>query len=145
MSSDIVKIRVKFDVNEIEIETTRGALKDTINAVQGLVQELKVSRPITEHPSKTREEVKEIPTIKIERGESLPSIIIKLFSTEWGRKPRKLMEVKETLESYGLIYPRQSVAVALLRLAKDGRLRRFKGADEEYLYTATTGILERTG
>jgi hypothetical protein len=145
MSSDVVKIKVKFDVNEIEIETTREALKDTINAAQGLIQELKASKPTLGHPSKIWEEVKEIPAIKIEKGESLPSIITKLFSTEWGRKPRKLMEVKETLESYGLIYPRQSVAVALLRLAKDGKLRRFKGADEEYLYTATTGILEHTG
>jgi len=45
------------------------------------------------------------------------------------------------LETFGLIYPKQSVAVALLRLAKEGKLRRFKQPDGEFVYTVPTSLL----
>ncbi|MDG6898845.1 MAG: hypothetical protein JRN24_03800, partial [Nitrososphaerota archaeon] len=54
----------------------------------------------------------------------------------WGRERRKLSDVREALQSYGLNYPKQSVAVALLRLAKTTKIRRFKAEDGEYVYTA---------
>ncbi|MGC9189137.1 MAG: hypothetical protein ACP5GG_00190, partial [Conexivisphaera sp.] len=51
----------------------------------------------------------------------------------WGRRPRRLSEVMDALSSFGLIYPKSSVAVALLRLAKEGEIRRFKEGGE-YVY-----------
>ena len=68
-------------------------------------------------------------------------MISKFFADPWGMSPRKLMEVREALQSYGLNYPKQSVAVALLRLAKSSRIRRFKGEGGEYVYTASTGAV----
>jgi hypothetical protein len=81
-----------------------------------------------------------IPTVTIEKGDSLSDVISKFFSDSWGRSPKKLMEVREALQSYGLNYPKQSVAVALLRLAKGSRIRRFKGEGGEFVYTASTGV-----
>jgi hypothetical protein len=78
----------------------------------------------------------------VEKGESLPSIMTKLFGFSWGRTPRRLIEVKGALESFGLVYPRQSVAVALLRLAQEGKLRRFKGPDGDFLYTSSTSLMQ---
>jgi len=63
-------------------------------------------------------------------------VIGKFFSGPWGRERRKLSDVREALQSYGLNYPKQSVAVALLRLAKTTKLRRFKAEDGEYVYTS---------
>ncbi|MFC1755742.1 hypothetical protein ACFL96_20520, partial [Thermoproteota archaeon] len=80
------------------------------------------------------------PEIHIDRGDSLTEIIVKLFVQLWGSKPRKLGEIREVLQSYGQVYPKQSVAVALLRLAQSGRLRRFKGESGEYVYTASTTL-----
>jgi hypothetical protein len=68
-------------------------------------------------------------------------VISKFFADPWGRSPRKLMEVREALQSYGLNYPKQSVAVALLRLAKSSKIRRFKGEGGEYVYTASTAAI----
>jgi len=45
--------------------------------------------------------------------------------------------VREVLQSYGMNYPKQSVAVALLRLAKATKIRRFKAEDGEFVYTAS--------
>jgi hypothetical protein len=82
-----------------------------------------------------------IPIVTIEKGDSLSEVISKFFSDSWGRSPKKLMEVREALQSYGLNYPKQSVAVALLRLAKGSKIRRFKGEGGEYVYTASTGAV----
>jgi hypothetical protein len=81
------------------------------------------------------------PGITVEKGDSLSDIISKFFSEPWGKSPRKLSEVRETLQSYGLNYPKQSVAVALLRLAKSSRIRRFKSVGGEYVYTASTSMM----
>ena len=42
------------------------------------------------------------------------------------------------------MYPKQTVAVTLLRMAKSGRLRRFKSNTGEYVYTASTSLLSST-
>ena len=76
------------------------------------------------------------PKIIIEKNDSLSVIILKMFEDEWGKNPRKLNQVKEALEARGLIYPRQSVAVSLLRLAQSGKLRRFKGKNGEFVYVS---------
>jgi hypothetical protein len=78
-----------------------------------------------------------IPLVTVEKGDSLSDVISKFFGDLWGRSPRKLMDVREALQSYGLNYPKQSVAVALLRLAKASKIRRFKGEGGEYVYTAS--------
>lgn len=141
MSDDTVMVRLKLGENEVEIRSRKEDLKEVIEVLQGLLSSFTPSPPQEAPVQEVEEAPKEIPEIKVEKNESLPSVILKMFATPWGRKPRKLIEVKEALESYGLIYPKQSVAVALLRLAKSGKLRRFKGAGEEYVYTASTELL----
>lgn len=44
------------------------------------------------------------------------------------------------LQSYGLNYPKQSVAVALLRLAISSKIRRFKGEGGEFVCTSAISI-----
>ena len=78
----------------------------------------------------------ELPLVSIDKGDSLADVIGKFFSDPWGRERRKLSDVRAALQSYGLNYPKQSVAVALLRLAKTTKIRRFKAEDGEYVYTA---------
>ncbi|MDG6909866.1 MAG: hypothetical protein JRN08_05815, partial [Nitrososphaerota archaeon] len=82
----------------------------------------------------------EIPVVALEKGDSLADVIGKFFSGPWGRQRRKLSDVREALQSYGLNYPKPSVAVALLRLAKTTRLRRFKAEDGEFVYTSGTTL-----
>lgn len=147
MSSSPAKIRVRVPSAEVEIEAPIEQLKDVI----ALLPELLAQLP--ERSSPTQPTVREqfieqrsqhvdqetIPTITLEKSDSLSEIIAKIFES-WGRKPRKLNQVREVLESYGLIYPKQSVAVTLLRLAQSGKLRRFKDDGGEFVYTASTSL-----
>jgi len=134
-----VRIRVRMGANEIEIE----APKDDIREVLGYIPEVMDKFSYGQGKVERAEPIPsvEIPEIRIEKGDSLSTMILKMFSSEWGRKPRRLGEVRKALESYGQIYPKQSVAVSLLRLAKSGKLRRFKEGGE-YVYTAPPSLSE---
>jgi hypothetical protein len=156
-----VKIRVKSGESEAEIEAPLSSIREAIGLIPEVLAKLPQAsserRPApvissaraaapygSEPPSAavpTPAVPTSIPTVSIEKGDSLSDVITKFFADSWGRNPRKLMEVREALQSYGLNYPKQSVAVALLRLAKASRIRRFKGEGGEYVYTASTGAV----
>ncbi|MEM3382594.1 MAG: hypothetical protein QXL52_04475 [Nitrososphaerales archaeon] len=154
MSESTVKIRIRLGANEAEIEAPISIIKEAIHLIPELVQQLPKS--VSTQPFQTKTEItteipikeenltgikpKILPEIKVEKDDSLPDVIIKCFKDDWGRYPRKLIDVRNVLESYGLIYPKQSVAVALLRLAKEGKLRRFKDEDGEFVYTSSTSL-----
>jgi hypothetical protein len=156
-----VKIRVKSGESEAEIEASLSNIREAIELIPEVLAKLPKAgagtrsqtlgspreAAATYNPEPASSAIQApmtpsaIPTTTIEKGDSLSAVISKFFSDSWGMSPRKLMEVREALQSYGLNYPKQSVAVALLRLAKGSRLRRFKGEGGEYVYTASTGAV----
>ena len=85
-----------------------------------------------------------LPEITINKSDSLTDVLLKLFTSNWSNNPKKLNEIREILQLYGLMYPKQTVAVTLLRMAKSGRLRRFKSNTGEYVYTASNSLLSST-
>lgn len=143
----MTKIRVKVGAAEAEVEADPEHLKEAIDLIPELASKLpkgspadsghngpgvevaSISGPPTGGPS-------QLPTVTLDKGDSLADVVAKFFADPWGRERRKLSDVREALQSYGLNYPKQSVAVALLRQAKTTRIRRFKGEDGEYVYTA---------
>ena len=85
-----------------------------------------------------------LPEFTINKSDSLTDVLLKLFTSNWSNNPKKLNEIREILQLYGLMYPKQTVAVTLLRMAKSGRLRRFKSNTGEYVYTASNSLLSST-
>ena len=144
----MAKIRVKVGQAEAEVEADPDHLREAIDLVPELASKLprqgregvpeQREATLEQQPEAPRSGMSEFPAVSLEKGDSLADVIGKFFSTPWGREKRKLSDVREALQSYGLNYPKQSVAVALLRLAKTTRLRRFKAEDGEYVYTSTS-------
>ena len=142
------RIRVKLGQAEAEVEADAEHLKETIDLVPELVSKLpqqsRGGAVMTGEPQAevraegTAQAPSEFPVVNLEKGDSLAEVVGKFFTSPWGRDKRKLSDVREALQSYGLNYPKQSVAVALLRLAKTTKLRRFKAEDGEYVYTSAT-------
>jgi len=67
------------------------------------------------------------PTITITPETPCPDAIVKLLSTEWGRKePRKLNELLEAMKVNAIHYPLGTVKGRLTDLTKRGVLRRIK-------------------
>jgi len=151
MSGENIKIRVRSGQNEVEIEAPLAKIHDAINAISEVAAKLPTqamatqpvlaAAPAPASSQETHGQPSSVPVASIEKGDSLSDVILKFFADNWGRNPRKLQEVREALQSYGLNYPKQSVAVALLRLAKGSRIRRFKAEGGEYVYTWTTGAV----
>lgn len=146
------RIRMKIEENEIEVvgerqdipqllELALKAFKDTLGELKG-PQKAQQAGQALQQPSQSAGEPVQLPPITPDPNASLPVNLIKMFQTEWGKKPRKLSEVKEALDSFGLVYPKQTVAVTLLRLAKEGKIRRFKNEEGEYVYIATPAIMQ---
>ncbi|MBI2127286.1 MAG: hypothetical protein HYU02_08270 [Thaumarchaeota archaeon] len=151
--SSTAKIRVRVPSAEVEIEAPLQELKEIIALLPELMAQLPVNAVQSSPPKETVQAEQKheqansetMPTISLEKSDSLSDIIAKIFREPWGRKPRKLNHVREVLESYGLIYPKQSVAVTLLRLAQSGKLRRFKDDSGEFVYTASTSLSSPQG
>jgi hypothetical protein len=146
----LTKIRVRLGAAEAEVEAEPEHLREAIDLVPELTA--KLPRQGRNGPDVAEQaavpsgdlaqssQTAEIPVVTLEKGDSLADVIGKFFSTPWGRERRKLSDVREALQSYGLNYPKQSVAVALLRLAKTTKLRRFKAEDGEFVYTSGTTL-----
>ncbi|MDE1853626.1 MAG: hypothetical protein KGI38_07755 [Thaumarchaeota archaeon] len=145
----MTKIRVKLGQAEAEVEAEPEHLREAIDLIPELASKLPVrGRDSSGDPKESAQEApgegpehslsSQFPVVALEKGDSLADVIGKFFAGPWGRERRKLSDVREALSSYGLNYPKQSVAVALLRLAKTTKLRRFKAEDGEYVYTSAT-------
>jgi len=149
--SNLTKIRIRSGQSEVEVEADPEHLREAIDLVPELASKLpaqsqdiareKKDRPLEPIPEVSGQGLSsKLPMVVLEKGDSLADVIGKFFSGPWGRERRKLSDVREALQSYGLNYPKQSVAVALLRLAKTTKLRRFKAEDGEYVYTSALTI-----
>ena len=145
----MTKIRVKLGQAEAEVEADPEHLQEAIDLVPELASKLprqgregaRDTREAADLPAAASElPVPQFPSVALEKGDSLADVIGKFFAGPWGRERRKLSDVRDALQSYGLNYPKQSVAVALLRLAKTTKLRRFKAEDGEYVYTSALNV-----
>jgi hypothetical protein len=142
----LTRIRVKLGAAEAEVEAEPERLKEAIDMIPEVAAKLQGAAgqpalaPRSAPPARAEQPPgdapAQMPVISVEKGDSLADVIGKFFADPWGRERRKLSDVREALQSYGMNYPKQSVAVALLRLAKATRIRRFKAEDGEYVYTS---------
>jgi hypothetical protein len=153
LTSENVRIRVKSGQSEAEVEADLSHIAEAIELIPEIISKFPVAeanlqpqrggpitaslppQPLSAGPASS------IPSVSIDRGDSLGDILSKFFGDQWGKNPRKLSDVRDALQSYGLNYPKQSVAVALLRLAKGSKIRRFKADGGEFVYTASTSLL----
>ncbi len=146
----MAKIRVKLGQAEAEVEAEPEHLREAMELIPELAAKLpgqaRERHVSPEAPPEVRVEEAaagdqaQFPVVALEKGDSLADVIAKFFAGPWGRERRKLSDVRSVLQSYGLNYPKQSVAVALLRLAKTTKLRRFKAEDGEYVYTSASTV-----
>ena len=125
MSYSPVKIRIKINSAEIEIESDVENLLESINYIPKLIEFIpKNSHNNAHNDELSKTQSQSVPHVQINKSESLSVILLKIFHNEWGEKPKKLNEIREILNSYGLAYPKQTVAVTLLRMVQSENFRR---------------------
>ena len=135
--SDIIELKFRYGNIEIELKGSKEDVEYFLDKVFSLIGgEASPTRyeRVAEEKAELKDVMEKFPKLIIKGGEPLTEILTSLFSSEWGREPRNLREVIETLETYGLYYSKSTVAVSLNRLVKRGVLRRIRGKDGVYRY-----------
>lgn len=148
MTDSITKIKLRISNTEIEIECDIDNLNEIISKIPKIIESINTINDVKSNETSLKLNNNSIekngiipPDININKSDSLTDVLLKLFASNWSNNPKKLSEIRETLQLYGLIYPKQTVAVTLLRMAKSGKLRRFKSNNGEYVYTASNSLI----
>ncbi len=136
-----MRLKIKIGSSEIEFEGDLSEISSILDIIPKIIEATRgaSSSPISQTIPKTdvAEEpaLEELPTIQISKDDSIADIIMKIMNSSWGRKPRRLEDIKKALETLGFPLTRSTVAVTLLRLTQSGKLRRFKDDKGEFCYS----------
>jgi len=146
-----MRLKIKVGSSEIEFE---GDLNEITSALEIIPKIIEMASETSQHaqppPSPQpaaafeRQEPEEsgLPAIQVSKDDSIADIIMKIMGSPWGRKPRRLEEIKKALETLGFPLTRSTVAVTLLRLTQSGKLRRFKDDKGEFCYSTLGSNVE---
>jgi len=137
MTENRFSIRVRIGNCEIELGGKKDEVMATLNELPRVVETVSKSFRIVE-----KEQIGTSPAIgevdkstAIESAEMTPTIpkpagpsdaIIKLLSTEWGKKPRIWQEINDALVTNAIYYSKGSITGTLTNLTKRNRLRRIR-------------------
>lgn len=133
MSEQPFTLRVRVGNNEVELSGSQADvlkaldnLSEIVSKVTGAFGTAPSTAVMVRTESKPVETVEEgYPTITITPETPCPEAIVKLLSTEWGRKsPRRLSDLLEAMRINAIHYPLGTVKGRLTDLTKRGVLRR---------------------
>ncbi|MEM0010646.1 MAG: hypothetical protein QXG36_03110 [Nitrososphaeria archaeon] len=148
-----MRLKIKIGSSEIEFEGDLSEISSILDIIPKIIDATKSASqytspaPISQATPKTEvveqePASEELPTIQISKDDSIADIIMKIMNSPWGRKPRRLEDIKKSLETLGFPLTRSTVAVTLLRLTQSGKLRRFKDDKGEFCYSTLTSNVE---
>lgn len=147
MSNEKLTMRVRKGQNEIELSGLKEEVMMTVRDLPSLVntfneafnelEKEKMKEISTKHDSLEIEA--HIPNVAVSPDTSCPDAIIKILSTEWGRKtPRKMREILEAMKVNAIHYPIGTIKGRLTDLTKKGVLRRVR-VNRAYGYLLARG------
>jgi hypothetical protein len=148
-----MRLKIKIGSSEIEFEGDLNEISSILDIIPKIIDATKgtsqytlaapISQDIQKPEAVAQEQAsEEVPTIQISKDDSIADIIMKIMSSQWGRKPRRLEDIKKVLETLGFPLSRSTVAVTLLRLTQSGKLRRFKDDKGEFCYSTLASNIE---
>jgi len=134
------RLKVKIGEMEVELGGEKQEVLSTLDDLKEIVD--KVTIAFNGGP---RPEVRLVEPAKAEEDESLkyPKIprttqgrepIVSLLSTDWGKTPRPIGQLREAMEANAVFFPKTTLSGVLVWLVKKGQLRRWKDKKRGYLY-----------
>lgn len=132
-----VKLTIRSGGVEVSTEGTLSELSEELDSLSNFVEEVasklgvESGIEVSTEAQKIINDSSEVPTIKVTKSST--DNLRSLFNTSWGRKPRVLAEILNALEVNAVPDTPQNVNVYLVRLVKQGFLRRIqKGTKWSY-------------
>jgi hypothetical protein len=132
---------LKIRIGEIEVELG-GSLEEVIETLDNLDDIVnKVSTAFKLELSSSKFDKKR--NRQVNSDEEFPTIqstnqcseaVRSLLSTNWGKTPRTIGELREAMEANAIFFPKTTLSGVLVWLVKKGTLRRWKDKKRGYIY-----------
>jgi len=121
---------------EVEIGGSREEVLETIQELEKIIGLVGKAFNVSFEEKKTKTKSKIDPTKypKISRTNQCSEAVVSLLSTNWGKNPRTIGELREGMEANAVFFPKTTLSGVLVWLTKRGDLRRWKDPKRGYLY-----------
>lgn len=146
MSDKKLTMRIRRGQNEIEISGSKEEVIMTLRDLPSLVSVFneafsELGKEKLKETSIKQGSLNEValPNVAVSPDTSCPDAIIKILSTDWGRKtPRKMRDILEAMKVNAIHYPIGTVKGRLTDMTKKGVLRRVR-VNRAYGYLLARG------
>ncbi len=133
------RLRVRIGDMEVELGGEKAEVLSTLDDLGEIVGKVNVAfdagvkaeAVIFKQPT---EEAPPLDYPKISRTNQCGEAVTSLLSTEWGKTPRAIGELREAMEANAIFFPKTTLSGVLVWLVKKGQLRRWKDKKRGYLY-----------
>lgn len=136
MSRPPFRIRVRIGQVEVEIGGDREEVISTLDELGGIVGKVQDAFKLDGEANlnlKPRAAMEDLP--KIPMTNQCSEAVISLLSTDWGKTPRTLSEIREAMEANAIFFPKTTLSGVLVWLVKKNKIRRWKDKRRGYVYT----------
>jgi hypothetical protein len=136
MAESPFHIKIRIGEAEVEIGGNREEVLETFQELEKIVEIVNNAFNITIEERKKKSRSKGDPTQypKIPRTNQCSEAVISLLSTDWGKNPRTIGELREGMEANAVFFPKTTLSGVLVWLTKRGDLRRWKDPKRGYQY-----------
>jgi hypothetical protein len=133
------RLRVRIGDMEVELGGEKSEVLSTLEDLDEIVGKVSVAfnEENRKKPAKARKPKEELTPLdhpKVERTNQCGEAVTSLLSTDWGKTPRTIGELREAMEANAIFYPKTTLSGVLVWLVKKGQLRRWKDKKRGYLY-----------
>lgn len=139
MSKTPYSLKIKIKDMEVEIGGEKEEVLATLDDLDAIVEKVKYAFSQEQKPSKTTKIKTEDPLVgdefpKIQGTTQCGETVTSLLSTDWGKTPRPIGELREAMEANAIFFPKTTLSGVLVWLTKKGSLRRWRDKKRGYLY-----------
>lgn len=138
-------MRVRIGEMEVEMGGNRDEVISTLDDLNGILEKVSLAfniekRDKDENPVQTKKQLTVAMFPRISRTTQCGEAVVSLLSTDWGKNPRTISELREAMEANAVFFPKTTLSGVLVWLVKKGKIRRWKDKKRGYLY-----VLNETG
>ncbi|MFQ6052789.1 MAG: hypothetical protein ACE5OO_00985 [Candidatus Bathyarchaeia archaeon] len=139
MSKSPFRLRVRIGEMEVELGGAREEVISTLDDLNGIIDKVSEAFKVeSRNLARKSEPLKAQSTSpvfpRIPRTTQCSEAVVSLLSTEWGKTPRTISELREAMEANAIFFPKTTLSGVLVWLVKKGKIRRWKDKKRGYLY-----------
>jgi len=128
-------LKIKIGEMEVELSGKKQEVLSTLDDIKGIVDKVTIAFNSNPRPEvRFMEKANALNYPKIPRTNKCNEAIVNLLSTDWGKTPRAIGELREAMNANAVFFPNTTLSGVLVWLVRKDKLRRWKDRKRGYLY-----------